>query len=198
MHNATKYIDRENERGRRRAGFTLLELLIVLVIMSTLLTLSIPRLDIAKRRADGAAQIIRGALQLAQRNALTRQHDILVSFDTTRGRIRIAWDANNDGSVGVSETITWRGLNDGARFRAPTAGMVNQIGGSVRGTGIRSVTGMPTIAFRRDGAASGDVEVYFAGGSGRPQDFRVISIVQATGRSDWFRYNGKIWSAGGL
>ena len=182
----------------RRTGFTLVEVLIVLVIMSTLLALSVPRLDIARHRTDGAATIIRSALQLAQRNALTRQHDILVSFDTVRQRICIAFDANNDGTVGVTETITWRGLNDGAHFKAPPAGMANKFGGPVRGAGIRSVSGMPTIAFRRDGAASGDVEVYFVGATNRPRDVRAVSIVQATGRADWFRYNGAVWSPGGF
>jgi prepilin-type N-terminal cleavage/methylation domain-containing protein len=192
-------MDRRDERApQNRRGFTLLEILIVLVIMSTLLTLSVPRIDIARHRADGAAQIVRTALQLAQRNALTRQHDMLVSFDTVRQRIRIAYDANNDGILASSETITWRGLNDGARFASPPAGMVYKTGGPVRGGGIRTIGGMPTISFRRDGAASGDVELYFRGGPGRPKDFRVIAIVQATGRADWYRYNGTVWSPGGF
>lgn len=193
MHNRTG----EREKMIRR-GFSLIEILIVLVIMSTLLTLSVPRIDIARHRADGAAQIVRTALQLAQRNALTRQHDMLVSFDTVRQRIRIAFDANNDGTVAPSETITWRGLSDGARFEAPPQGMVHKTGGPVRGGGIRSMNGMPTIAFRRDGAASGDIELYFVGGTARPRDFRAVAIVQATGRADWFRYNGTVWSPGGF
>jgi prepilin-type N-terminal cleavage/methylation domain-containing protein len=185
---------------RSRRGFTLIEILIVLVIVSTLLTLSVPRINLGRYKADGAVQVLRSTLQLAQRAALTQQHDVLVSFDTSRQEMRVVLDANNDASYtpGAGERATYRPMPDGALFKQPPIGVNGPVAASITGGTVRLVDHMPTIVFHRDGAASGNTEIYFQGKSGRAEDFRAIVLTQATGRSDWFRYNGNKWSAGGL
>jgi len=185
---------------RRRNGFTLIEVLIVLVIVSTLLTLSVPRLNLSRFKDDGAVQVLRSTLQLAQRAALTQQHDVLVSFDTSRQQMRVVLDINNDDkfSPGIGERATFRPMPDGARFKRPPTGVNGPVTGSITGGTVRLVDQMPTVVFHRDGAASGNTEIYFQGKAGAQSDFRAIVLTQATGRSDWFRYNGSKWSAGGF
>lgn len=187
-------------RTQSRRGFTLLEILIVLVIVSTLLTLSVPRLDLPRHRADAAVQVLRSTLQLAQRSALTQQHDVLVSFDTSRQDMRIVLDLNNDAkfSPGSGERATFRALTDGAKFTRPPIGVNGPVTGSITGGTVRLVDGMPTIVFHRDGAASGNTEIYFQGAGGTPREFRGIVLTQATGRSDWYRFDKSRWTAGGL
>ena len=186
--------------GRVRRGFTLIEILIVLVIASTILTLSVPRLDLARYKDDGAVQVLRSTLQLAQRAALTQQHDVLVSFDTSRQEMRVVLDINNDDkfSPGIGERATFRPMPDGAQFKRPPIGVNGPVTGSITGGTVRLVDQMPTVVFHRDGAASGNTEIYFQGKAGASKDFRAIVLTQATGRSDWFRYNGNKWSPGGI
>src|SRR4051812_10930476 len=103
-------------RPKTRRGFTLAELMVVVVITGMMITLAIPRVDTTKWRADAIATIVRTTLQYAQRQAITRQHDMVVSFDTTGDRIRTFWDANNSGTLNSSERVTWRGLDVGVLF----------------------------------------------------------------------------------
>src|SRR5476649_766385 len=63
-----------------RPAFTLAEIMIVVVISGVMVALEIPRIDTTKYRADAIAQIVRTTLQTAQRQAITRQHDMVVSF----------------------------------------------------------------------------------------------------------------------
>src|SRR4051812_1700012 len=102
-----------------RRGFTLAEIMVVVVIAGMMITLAIPRVDTTKWRADAIATIVRTTLQYAQRQAITRQHDMVVSFDTTGERIRTFWDGNNSGTLNNSERVTWRGLDVGVLFTDP-------------------------------------------------------------------------------
>ena len=63
---------------------------------------------------------------------------------------------------------------------------------------IREPASMPTVVFRRDGAASTDLEVYLASSKELPNDWRAIQVVQSTGRTDWFRYLAGLWTAGSI
>ena len=116
LHNTSQNSDRTREapKGvitRVRRGFTLAETMVVVVITGMMVTLAIPRVDTTKWRADAIATIVRTTLQYAQRQAITRQHDMVVSFDTTGERIRTFWDATTaacpaarNGSHGVVST----------------------------------------------------------------------------------------------
>jgi len=178
-------------RGVERLGFTLAETMIVLVITGMMVALAIPRVDTTKWRADAIATIVRTTLQMAQRQAITRQHDMVVSFDTTGEQIRTFWDANNDGQITSTERVTWRGLDVGVLFTDPN---VNGVSGTaihtpVSGAAIGTVTGFPTITFHRDGSASTDAEIYIKVAAHGPPWYRAITVTQATGRVDWFRLN---------
>jgi prepilin-type N-terminal cleavage/methylation domain-containing protein len=176
-----------------RRGFTLAETMVVLVIAGMMIALAIPRVDTTKWRADAIATIVRTTLQYAQRQAITRQHDMVVSFDTTGERIRTFWDGNNSGTLNNSERVTWRGLDVGVLFTDPS---VQGLSGStitkpVSGVQIGELTGYPTVTFHRDGSVSTDAEIYIKVAAHGPPWYRAIRLTQATGRVDWFRLNAQ-------
>ncbi len=182
---------RKNRNAALRPGFTLAETMIVLVIGGLMITLAIPRVDTSKYKADAVAQIVRTTLQNAQRNAITRQHDIIVSFDTTGERIRLIWDANNDGQANPGERITYYGLENGILFTDPSVSGVSgtAISTPVGGSNVVKLDGLPTVTFHRDGSVSSDAEIYISIPARGPKIYRAITLTQATGRVDWYRLN---------
>ena len=182
---------------RPRSAFTLIELLIVVTMIAILAGFAIPRIDFVKGRSDAAARLVRGQLQTAQRLAIQRQYNILVSFDVARNRVRIVEDANNNGAAESTERTLWRSLEEQARFATPPSGIA--VGGSaVAGPDIRTLDGMPTITFRRDGSASGDAEIYITSPRSLGKDFRGVVVTESTGRAEWFRYDGSSWKRVGI
>jgi prepilin-type N-terminal cleavage/methylation domain-containing protein len=174
-----------------RPAFTLAELMVVVVISGIMVALAIPRIDTTKIKADAIATIVRTTLQYAQRQAITRQHDMVVSFDTTGERIRTFWDADNSGTITGTERVTWRGLDVGILFTDPA---VNGVSGTsihvpVSGAAIATLSGFPTITFHRDGSASTDAEIYIKVAAHGPPWYRAITLTQSTGRIDWYRLN---------
>lgn len=180
-------------RTHKRVGFTLAEVMVVVVISGLMVTLAIPRIDTTKWRADAIATIVRTSLQYAQRQAITRQHDMVVSFDTTGERIRTFWDQNNSGFIDNQERVTWRGLDVGILFTDPN---VNGVSGTVitepiSGSQVATVNGYPTVTFHRDGSVSTDAEIYIKVAAHGPPWYRAITLTQATGRVDWFRLDAQ-------
>jgi prepilin-type N-terminal cleavage/methylation domain-containing protein len=181
----------------RRSGVTLIELVIVLVILGTLAGVTIPRLNLSSYRADAAAQQVRSVFQTAQRTSLTRQYDVIVSVDTIRGGLRIAEDVNNNGAIEISEWKFWRPPGEGNRFAVPPAGVrpgtgdtYRPIGTSVAGPSLKTVDGLPSVIFHRDGSTSSEMEVYMASRYRRRTDFRGITLTRSTGRAELYQLAG--------
>ena len=103
-------------------GFTLAETMVVLVIAAMMITLAIPRVDVTRYKSDAIAQIVRTQLQNASRSAITRQHDVIVSFDTLGEQMVTAFDANNNGVVDTGRAR----LLSRARHRRPVRRPVGQ------------------------------------------------------------------------
>jgi hypothetical protein len=113
-------------------------------------------------------------------------------------RVRVLEDNNNNSALDGGERATWAQLEDGANFATPPAGINGAAMTPFVGTDIRTVDGMPSIIFRRDGAGNTDLEVYLTSKRAQPADFRGITVVQSTGRTDWFKYIGATWKPGNL
>ena len=180
---------RTNEIGER-TGFTLLELIIVLVIMGVIAGMAIPRLRPSGYRADAAAQQIRSVVQTAQRTSLTRQYDVIVSVDTAKFGLRIAEDVNNDGIIEPGEWKFWRTEGDFNRFAAPPLGVNGVVNTSVVGSTLKTVDGYPSITFHRDGSASSDAEIYVSSSYKGRTDWRAITISRSTSRTELYRLSG--------
>jgi prepilin-type N-terminal cleavage/methylation domain-containing protein len=186
---------RKVQRPRRRRGYTLLEMLIVVTIVALTAGIALPRVNVAWYAADANAEIVRTTLQNAQRLAVTRQHDVLVSFDTARGVMRMLEDKNNNQVADAGERIIGRALDKTARFGGPVAAIPTSLGStggtravSVAGT-ARSLGGLPCIVFHRNGSASNDVDIYLRSVRRTITEYRGISLVQSTGRTEWYRYS---------
>lgn len=176
----------------------MVETVVVLVIIGVMASIGLPRLDYFKYRADGAAVQVRALLMQAQRDAIVRQHDLVVSIDTAGRRLILAYDQNNDGVIAKSERLRIQSLPENNRFARPPKSLTS-VGladlGAIRARSVKSVSGHPSVVFRRDGSVSTPLELYTTSARGAPGDFRVTTVVEATGRTAILRYTGSTWKA---
>ncbi|HET9425808.1 MAG TPA: prepilin-type N-terminal cleavage/methylation domain-containing protein [Gemmatimonadaceae bacterium] len=192
-------IRRSTSRQPRRFGFTMMEIIIVLMLTGIIAALAYPKIDVGRYKADSVVTTVRSVMQQAQRASLVSQHDVIVSFDLTGHRIRVVWDANNDHLLGFGERSTWTSLTSGNRFGLPQAGVRGGVTQPVTGSNVRMLDGMPTVTFHRDGSLSSDLEIYMST-IASPTRWRAVTVIQATGRTDWYRKGVKDanWVAGVL
>ena len=179
-------------------GFSLIEIVVVLAVVAVLVGIVAPRVDLARYEVDASARLIEGVLQQAQRTAVQRQHDVLVSFDTSLNLIRTTYDANNNRVLDPGERRSSAGLTDGTRFAAPPFGLGGGQVPAINGQSLISNDGYPTVIFRRNGAASSNLEVYL-GSTDRPAaHLRAVGVVQSTGRAQLYRRAGAGWKREGI
>ena len=182
--------------ARTRRGFSLIEIVVVMLIMGVIAGLTIPKLTLSGYRVDAVALQVRSALQIAQRTALARQYDMIVSFDTAKSRIRIVPDLDNSGTINADDEIrlsVWRplGASEGNDFLIPPKSFtLRTLRTPVYGSTLKRINSLPSIVFHRDGSASSEAEIYVANTArGRPQ-YRLVTLVRSTGRTDAYRYAG--------
>lgn len=187
--------------GARARGFTLPELLIVLVVIGILSVLLLPRIEILKYRMDGSVRGLVTALVMAQRSAVNRQHDVVVRFDTAAGQIRIHEDEDNDGGVDTGERVRFVTLEAGVRFGRGTAPARSGAGhGAVDFSD--SQNDLPAVRFHRSGSASSHGSFYLTSeramaAAEYAKDSRAVEVARATGRASWYYYDAESgWEAG--
>ncbi len=180
-------------RRRARAGYTIVELLVTLVVIAVVVAAVTPRLNRASYDADAAARVIAGTLQTAQRLAITQQSTVVVGVDTARNRLRTLEDRNGnlryDAGVADSERVTWRPVDtQAAAFGTPPSGVNGTVGASLANfsTAISQTDGLASVVFRRDGAASDNVEIYVRVFRRGISEWRAITVARATGRVTWW------------
>ncbi len=164
--------------------------------MAVALAAVTPRVNRAAYDADAAARVIAGALQTAERLAVTEQSTVVVGFDTTRARMRVLEDRNGnlryDAGVADSERVTWRPVDTpAAKFGRPPTGVNGAVVSSLVSfnTSPALTDGLPSVAFRRDGAASDNVEIYVRVVRGATTQWRAITVARGTGRVTWWARN---------
>ena len=177
--------------GRSKGGFSMVELIVVMVMMAVIAGMAIPRLNLSQLRADAAAQQVRSVFQTAQRTSLTRQYDVIVSVDTVQFGLRIAEDSSHDGTIQVNEWKFWRATGEGSRFAVPPRGLnAPVVTSSVLGAQLRIVDGMKSVVFHRDGSTSSDAEIYVESSYKGRTDYRAITVTRSTGRTELYRLAG--------
>ena len=184
-------------KGSRR-GLTMIEMIMVVVIIGIMAKVAIPRFNIDKYRADGAGRLARILLQEAQRNAITRQSNVIVSFDPSYNRFRVVQDYNNNDTINTTDLVQYRNMAEGAVFSKPSwTGAVGEDGtapaAAINGAGLMTISGLTTIIFRRDGSASTDLTLFVTTRANVPTEYREIVVTATTGRSDIYKYNGSTW-----
>ena len=182
-------------RNARQLGFSLVEILMVIVIIGMMAGIAIPRSGIASYRANSGAQAVAATLSYAQRQAISRQADTRVAFDVPNSRMRVHEDRNNDNVIDVGERVTYTNLPEGITFGRGSA-PARPMGGAVI-TFTRTQGAFPVLIFRRDGTASEAGGVYITTVAGltldRVADVRSVEVSRATGRPTWFSYATGVW-----
>lgn len=194
------------ERGterltRGRAGFTFIEVLVVLMVIGILATLTLPHVPLARYRMDGSVRGVALMLVAAQREAVKRQVDVIVSFDTSTGEVYVHTDTNGNGQVDPGERMRIRALDDGVTF--------GRGGAPARPMGTASITftatesGRPAVTFYRNGSTNKQGGLYLTtkqamANPGHENHARAIEVERATGRVSWYYFNTSIgvWSRG--
>lgn len=184
-------------RRAERRGFTLAEMLITLVVAGVLSSMVARGIRANGYKGDAAARTIRSAMQQAQRTAILRQYDVIISFDSARGRFRVFEDADNDRVVDPGELVAWHSLENGLQFRAPSVGIDNKTAVSFAAPATL-IQLMPSVAFHRDGSASDALVIYVKDGSAGSTTMRAVAVTRSTGRTQWYKGNGTAWKLGGL
>lgn len=178
-----------------RRGFTLVELLMVVAVMAIMAAVALPRISLSRYRADGAGRLARTLLQNAQRNAITRQSNVIVSFDYSTNRLRLVQDYNNNDTLNSGDKVDYRHLEEGAHFAKPSWVGINGTTPSAAVTFSQASTvgGLPSLIFRRDGSASANLEMYVTIRDAVPTEYRGIIVTASTGKSDMYKWNGTTW-----
>jgi len=181
-----------------REGFSIPELVVVLLIVAVLSVILVPQIEIVKFKMDGATRGTVAALVASQRQAVVRQHDVIVAIDTVHRRLRIHQDRDNDGQVDTGEPIRQVPYDDGVVFGLGGAPALFEAG-SVGFTETQD--GMPIIRFIRSGSAGEEGYLYLTSSrsvdTGQyPKDARAIQVDRATGRVTWYYYDPDEWEKG--
>jgi prepilin-type N-terminal cleavage/methylation domain-containing protein len=183
-------------RMSRRSGFSMLELMTTLIILGIVAAMAVPRLDMAHMRSDAALRQITTFMVQAQRTALTKQHDVIVSVDAAASRLRLVEDRNNSGTFDTGDRQFWMALEQGVEF-APAPVPLDGQSGPVSFVRMRTIDGFPSVIFRRNGAASSDGALFITAKATDPGSMRGLYITQSTGRAEAFKYNGADWVRAG-
>ncbi len=167
----------------------------VIVMISIVASWALPRFSIARYRADAAGRLVRTLVQVARRNAITRQSDVIFSVDLANNRLRVVQDFNNNDTLNTGDKVEFRKLEEGANFATPTWPGPNGTTPTAPLTGpnLRVVSGLPGVVFRRDGAASSDFELYTAVRDNVRIEYRAVTLTGSSGRTDFWKWNGSTW-----
>lgn len=183
-------------RRRSRRALTLTEFLAAVAAVAILAVIAVPELNSTRPRVDSAVQSLATALYLAQREAVARRHDIVILFDPAQHRAVLLYDVNGNGAADVGERMRSVTFDDAVVFGRGIAPARAMGAAAINFTG--TIGGLPAVIFHRDGTASSAGGFYLT--SARAQatgafatDARAIEVARATGRAEWWRYDGEGW-----
>jgi prepilin-type N-terminal cleavage/methylation domain-containing protein len=183
-------------RMSRRSGFSMIEMLTTLIIMGIVAAMAVPRMDLSHMKADAALRQVTTFFVQAQRTALTKQYNVIVSVDVTNNRLRMIEDKNNSSTFDAGDRAMWMALEPGTSFvTSPTA--LEGLTGTMAMTRPRTIGGYPSLIFRRNGAASTDAALFFTSKLTDVGSIRAVGITQSTGRADPYKYTGSTWVRAG-
>lgn len=172
-------------------GLTLTEMLIVIVMISVLAAIALPRLDYQRYRLNTDARNFVMTLAYAQRLAVSLQHNVQVSFDAANRQIRTLEDKNDDGLYTSDERIRGFQLSEGVTLDRNAAPDL---------PAPAATNELTQVTFWRDGSANTAGVVFLntvrGVAKGDNEDSRGIDIVRATGRASWWTYTGGSWRRG--
>ena len=179
-----------------RAGFSLIEVLTLLVVLAIVTTMAAPRLDVERFQIEAGMQSVGPTLLTAQRAAVQRHHDVVVSLDAANSRVRVHADINNNGNIDDGEPSRWEPLGEGVRFGRAAAPALMGENAAISFSATQN--GIPSVVFSRNGSASAEGGFYLTSNRALrdptySRDTRALRIDRSTGRVGWYRLNGTQW-----
>lgn len=182
-------------RGRRaRMGFTLVELLTVMLVIAVSSALVMPRLDWQGRQFRSGVVEVQSILVRAQRAAVLYQHNVVVRFDPTNRQISVQLDADNDGLAQDGEKVTVHALGQGIGF--------GRVGHPALAWGGEAVSFKDSqVTFYRDGSASATSGIYLSSSrrlltGNYPAETVALEVIRSTGAVRCLSYVAPAWSVG--
>ncbi len=174
-----------------RAGITLIEMLVVIVMIGILVAIAFPRLDSQRYRLDGDVRSVSMTLAYAQRLAVSLQHNVQVTVDKANHQLRAHEDKNNDGAYTADERVRVLQLEQGVNFERNGAPDVPSPVPQVELTAFQ---------FMRDGSTDVGGMIFMstdkAVAAGDLTHSRAVELIRATGRPTWYRFRGGVWVRG--
>ena len=89
---------------RRPQGFSLLELVVVLILAGILTALAIPRLTNTESQATWFHEQVKAAVRYAQRQAVAQRRCVFVSLQSSAPQVRLSYGDNNCADTGTRLT----------------------------------------------------------------------------------------------
>ena len=177
----------------RRDGFTLIEILVVLALMSIIALFSFPALQrmISRSKIQGITTQTSILMQQARFEAIKRGLATFVVADAGRGEIAVVTDDNGDGQ--------WNTATDTVLARAPLPNGVKFWAAGEAPNGANAVTFAPAlactpscpsgggVAYRTDGSVNGMGAFRF--GDMKDNFTEVAIAIAATGRLEVRKYD---------
>ncbi len=188
---------------RRRAGFTLVEMLIVVAMIGILAAIALPRINLSGLRSKAAIQGLGTTMLAFQREAIGRQHNMVIMVDVPGRALRVLYDSTNDVRINNNERVRIIPVGEEIVFGKPAAVPARAFGANpVNFSTTELSTGLPAMVLYRNGSAKEFGGLYLstakamAGAPRHQNETWAMELVRATGRAEWLRWNGTAWVRG--
>ena len=177
-------------------GFSLIELLLVITMIGILAALALPKILVDNTKVETATRTLGMVLMVAQREAVARQHNVLLVFDTSAHTITTVWDANNNGRADAGEKTRPFLIPERVVLGRPSS--VSALGTATESVPVTLKLGdKPMLVLQRNGSIDRGVTLYLTTATSmagsRTVDARAVVLARATARPDWYAWTGSSW-----
>ena len=180
-------------------GFTLIEAVLVLSLIGIMMAIAMPRIDATRFQVDAGVREVAAAITGYRGQAITKQHDFVLTFDVQGDRINVLFDANNNGETDEGEQQVTVLLAEEVALGLGGAAALN--GASEAISFSKRSENLPALTFHRNGAGSEEGTVYVTAAraariGGWPEYTRALVIERSTGRVHCSSYRTLEWTEG--